>query len=79
MSTTLTFDESAAEFILESFGREVDAEGYVINPETSERETTEDGEPIHKDHFAGLEDGSIIFLDDDFTTLVDHVKRRRHE
>lgn len=78
MSTTLTFDESAAEFVLESFGRAVDDEGYVIDPETGRRETTENGEDIHKDEFTGVENGSIIFLDDDFTTLVNHVKRRRH-
>lgn len=79
MTATLTFDESAAELVLQSFGRDVDKEGYVINPETGERETTETGEEIHKEHFAGLEEGSIIFLDDDFNTLVDHVKRRRED
>lgn len=79
MSTTLTFDESAAEYVLEAFGREVDEEGYVVNPETGERETTESGDEIHKEDFAGLEQGSIIFLDDDFNTLVDHVKRQREK
>lgn len=77
MSETLTFDESAAEFVLESFGRSVDEEGYVVDNETGERETTEGGNEIHRKHFAGVEDGSIIFLDDDFNTLVRHVKRRR--
>lgn len=79
MSATLTFDESAAEFVLESFDKEVDAEGYVIDPDTEHRETTPDGEEIHVSEFAGLEEGSILFLDDDFTTLVDHIKRRREK
>jgi len=77
MAPSLTFDESAAEFVLEAFDREVDGEGYVINPKTGERETTPDGEEIHRDEFTGVEDGSTLFLDDDFMTLVDHVKRQR--
>lgn len=79
MSTTLTFDESAAELILQSFGKDVDEEGYVIDPVTGERETTESGDEILKEDFAGVEKGSIIFLDDDFNSIVDHVKRQRKE
>ena len=79
MSTTLTFDETAAEFILESFGRSTDEEGYIINPETGERERTPEGQEIHIDDFAGVEKGSELFLDDDFTTLVNHVKRRKKD
>lgn len=79
MNTILTFDESASEDVLEAFGRSMDGKGYVTNPETGEREATENGEEVHKDRFAGLERGSIIFLDDDFNTLVDHAKRRRKE
>lgn len=79
MSTTLTFDESATEFVLESFGREVDQDGYIYNPETGERETTPEGNEIHVDDFAGVEKGSTLFLDDDFTTLVNHIKRRKSD
>jgi len=79
MSTTITFDESAAKSVLESFGRGVDDKGYIIDLETGERETTPDGAKIHVEEFAGLERGSTIFLDDDFTTIVDHVKRRRED
>lgn len=79
MSTTLTFDETAAEYIIEAFGKDVDDEGYVIDPENGERETIDAGEELHIDHFAGVEEGSIIFLDDDFNTLVEHVKRRREQ
>jgi len=76
MSTTLTFDESATDFILESFGRDVDDEGYIIDPETGDRVTTPDGEEIKKEEFAGVERGSTLYLDDDFNTIVEHVKRR---
>lgn len=63
MAPSLTFDESAAEFVLEAFDREVDGEGYVINPKTGERETTPDGEEIHRDEFTGVEDGSTLLSD----------------
>lgn len=76
MSTTLTFDESAAEFVLESFGREVDEEGYVVNPETGNRETTPEGKEIKVEHLAGVEQGSELFIEDNFASLVEHVKRR---
>jgi len=76
MTTTLTFDESATEFILESFDRGVDEDGYVID-QNGQRVTTPEGEQIKKEEFAGVEKGSTLYLDDDFTTLVEHVKRRK--
>lgn len=77
--TTITFDESAIEEVLEGFDRTVDQEGFVFNPEEGNRETNDEGEEIPKEHFAGLERGSVIVLDDDFNTIVDHVKRRHSE
>lgn len=79
MSPTLTFDQSATEFVLESFDKEVDDEGYIIDADTGERETTPSGDPIKKEEFTGVEDGSTLFLDDDFMTLVDHIKRQRDD
>lgn len=79
MPPSLTFDESAAEFVLEAFDRELDSEGYIVDPETGDRVTTPNGEEVHRDEFSGLEEGSILYLDDDFMSLVDHVKRQRDE
>lgn len=76
MSTTLTFDDSATEFLLKAFGKTVDEEGYVVDIETGNRETTPDGYEIKASDFAGVEKGSKLFLDDNFSSLVDHVKRR---
>lgn len=77
MSTTLTFEESASEFVLETFDKAVDENGYVVDPETGDRVTTPEGGEIKKEEFAGVENGSTLFLDEDFTTLVEHVKRRQ--
>lgn len=77
MAPSLTFDQSAAEFVLESFGRETDEDGFIIDPSDGKRELTPEGEEIHIDDFSGVENGSELFLDDDFKTLVEHVKRRQ--
>lgn len=77
--TTLTFDESAAEDVLKAFGKDVDDEGYLVDQESEERETNQDGEEIQKEHFAGIEQGSLIFVDDDFNSLVAHVNRRQEK
>lgn len=76
MSATLTFDESATDFILEVFDKAVDEEGYIVDAETGERVTTPDGHEIKASEFAGIEKGSELFIDDNFVSLVEHVKRR---
>lgn len=79
MSPSLTFDESAAEFVLEAHGKAVDEEGYVVDAETGERVETPEGDEIEASEFAGIEKGSTLFLDSNFESLVEHVKRRRSE
>lgn len=76
MSTTLTFEEGAEEFVIEAFGRTVNDDGYIVDPETGEVETSPEGEQLTVEHFAGIEKGSEIFLSDDFMSLVNHVDRR---
>lgn len=77
MSTKLTFDDSASEFVIEAFGKEVDSEGYVIDPQTGQRVTSPEGEEVKAEEFGGVEKGSTLFLQDDFASLVEHVKRQR--
>lgn len=73
----LTFSDSATELVLGAFGKDVDRAGYIIDEGTEERETTLEGEPIKREELVGIEKGSMIFLEDDFNTLIDHVRRRR--
>lgn len=79
MSHSLTFDDSATEFVLEAHGKTVDEEGYVADTETGERVVTPEGDEILASEFAGIEKGSTRFLDDNFESLVEHVKRRQSE
>lgn len=79
MVPSITFDDSAAGFVLEAFGKEVDEQGYVVDAETGERVTTPEGHEVKASEFAGVERGSTLFLDKNFESLVQHVKRREPE
>jgi hypothetical protein len=72
----LTFEKGTAEYIVESFGKEIDDKGYVINPETGKREQHR-GRDVTKENLAIVEDGSDIFVDDSFDSLSEHVERAR--
>jgi hypothetical protein len=74
----LKFESGAAEFVLDAFDRDIDEDGYIVNEE-GERETTPKNEEIRIEDFAGIEKGSELFIDDDFTSISDHLQRRREE
>jgi hypothetical protein len=73
----MTFESEATEHILASVGASVDEEGYVVDEEEETRITNPDGEEIKVDELAIVEDGSTIFVDDNFDSLVKHVERQR--
>lgn len=73
----MTFESEVMEHILASVGASVDEEGYVVDEEEETRITNPDGEEIKVDELAIVEDGSTIFVDDNFDSLVKHVERQR--
>jgi hypothetical protein len=73
----MTFESEATEHILASVGASVDEQGYVVDEEKETRITNPDGEEIKVDDLAIVEDGSTIFVDDNFDSLVKHVERQR--
>ena len=73
----MTFEADAVDHILTSFGVSTDGKGYIVSQETGERITNPDGDEITADHLAIIEDGSTIFVDDNFDSLVKHVERQR--
>lgn len=77
MPPAITFDESATDAILDEFNKAVDEEGYIIEADTGERVLTPEGEEITKEEFAGIAKGSEIFVEDNFVSLINHVKRRQ--
>ena len=77
MCPQITFDESTDEFILDAFDKSVDSEGYIIEAETGERVLTPEGEPIPIEEFGGIAKGSEIFVQDNFVSVLNQVKRQR--
>jgi len=76
MSPQLTFTEDATEFILEGFGKTVDEEGFIIEQESGERVLTPAGEEIEADDLGGIANGSEIFVEDNFASVVDYVEKK---
>lgn len=64
-------------FILNSIGKEVDQEGYVIDSETKERVLLPSGEELLFKDFAGVKKGSEIFIKSDIISLVEYVNKYR--
>lgn len=73
----LTFEPDAVEHILPSFDVTVDDEGYIVNQNTGDRIENPEGEEVKTGDLAIVEDGSTIFVDDNFDSLVKHVERQR--
>ena len=75
MAPEITFGPSAAETVLEQFGKTVDEEDYIIDQETEDRvESYYKEEEIHIDEFGGLIEGSTEFIKDDFAEIHEFVK-----
>ncbi len=79
MNKIITFNESAKEFILDCFGKEVDKEGYIVEKDTKEAVLTPDGEPLELEEFAGIRKGSQIFFKSDIFSIIDLVDFMRRE
>lgn len=77
MSPDLTFDESAVEYILEEFDKDIDEEGFIVEADSRERVLTPGGEEVPVSEFGGIAKGSEIFVEDNFASLIDYVKRQK--
>jgi len=76
MSPQITFDDSAAEMVLDEFGKAVDEQGYIVEADTGNRVLTPEGEEIPIQNFGGIAKGSQIFIEDNFVSIIKHVNRR---
>ncbi len=70
----ITFDKASKAFVLRAFGKTTDGEGYVIKQDTKQRVLTKEGEEIHIKEFAGIKQGSEIYLKKDLSTLLKLAK-----
>lgn len=77
MAPEITFGPSAAETVLEQFGKTLDDDNYIIDEETEERVTSMyKEEEIHIDEFGGVVKGSTEFIKDDYAEIHDYVKSK---
>lgn len=68
----ITFDTSAKNFILESFGKITNKEGYLVEKSNLEQKVlTQDGQDITEDEFGGIIPGSTIFVKNDLPTVME--------
>ena len=68
----ITFDKKSTDFILETFDKSVDQEGYIIESSGEQRRVlSPDGEEVKKNNFAGIRKGSEIFIKSDLISLIE--------
>lgn len=67
----VTFTPELKEFILDTFGKAVDKDGYIVeksNPE--QRVFTPEGEEVTLQEFGGIRKGSMIFIKSGLVSMI---------
>jgi hypothetical protein len=77
MSETITFDDSAVEFVLDAFDNTVDDEGYIVKEDTGERVLTPKGNPLAPEDLGGIAKGSEIYIEDNYVSVLEYVKSKQ--
>jgi len=76
MQANITFDKTAMEFVLSAFGKSVNEEGFLVEANCPDQKVFSlSGEEIHKDDFAGIIKGSVLFIKSDLPSLIEASDR----
>jgi len=68
---SITFDKSAKDFILETFNKTTDSEGYIVEKDNpDQRVLASDGEEIRMEEFACIKKGSEKYIKSDLVSLI---------
>ena len=68
----ITFDASAQEFILKTFDKTTDPEGFIVErAHPIQKVLTQEGEPIKLGELAAITKGSQIFVKSDLISLIE--------
>lgn len=70
MEKIITFDDGVKEEILSFFNKSVDEEGYIIEKDSGERVLASDGEDLEINQFAGIRNGSLVFVKSDISSII---------
>jgi hypothetical protein len=65
----LLFTEAALPYILRAFGKTIDANGLIVEP-NGDPVLTPEGEEIKATEFGGIKKGSEIFIKDDLYSIM---------
>ena len=72
----IIFDRNSIDFILKAFDKTVDDKGYIVeDTEEQERVLTPEGDEIRKDDLGVIVPGSEIFIENNFASLFNYVKK----
>ena len=71
----VSFDNSSKEFILQSLGKKIDKEGYIVEADTGKYVLAQDGQPLHVTEWGGIRKGSEIFFKKDLPSVLDAVSQ----
>ena len=67
----LTFSRPAARFVLDAFGKTIDAENYLVEKsDPKQRVLTPQGAEVRWGEFAGFRKGSEIIVTSDIASLI---------
>jgi len=67
----IIFEKDASDFILDSFEKSIDEEGYIVEKnDIGQRVLTNNAEEIKIEEFAGIRKGSEIFIKSDLSSLI---------
>lgn len=69
----LLFSPKALPFLLEAFGKSINADGLIVDS-NGEPVLTPEGEEIEASKFCGLKKGSLIFIKDDLYSIMNLVE-----
>jgi hypothetical protein len=69
---SVVFNDGAKDFLLDTFGKSTDSEGYVVEAsDPSQRVLTPRGDEIPVSEFAGVRRGSTVFFKSDIVSLIE--------
>jgi len=72
MKKTVNFDKAAKKAILNSFGKAIDDEGYIVEKnDPKHRILASDGDFLTLDDFTGISKGSLVFYKSDINSLIE--------
>lgn len=69
---TILFNESTKLTVLRMFDKTIDEDGFIIEVKSRDRVLAPNGTEVKLKHFAGIRNGSEIFITDDLPSLIEY-------